>query len=79
MLLVLLESCSDIRCLQGSKKLLVGKHLMARSGRDVSDKIKSGMRLSADALEFVHEATQDFRIRYLEDAKYAATHSDRAP
>ena len=51
---------------------------MVRAVRDVSDEIKTGMRWSADAFECVHEASEAFLTRYLEDANSAAVHSGRA-
>ena len=74
MLLVLPESLRDIRRLQRSKKLIVGKSPMMRAVRDVSDEIKPGMRWSADALECIHEASEAFLTRYLEDVNSAAIH-----
>ena len=78
MLLVLPESLRDIRRLQRSTKLLVGKCPVPRAVRDVNDEIKPDMRWSADALECVYEASKAFLTRYLEDANSAAIHGGRA-
>ena len=67
----------EIKRYQKSTNLLIPKASFARLVREVTERIRKGMRFTASALESVQTASEDYIVKLLNDANHCAIHGKR--